>query len=73
MEKYLAKNEFSKLTTVNPILPRWRITITAHVPSKKPLTVCFHRLLLCMYSLASNQQIISLAGIADYYGSSMQI
>ena len=45
MEKYLAKNEFSKLST-NPTLPRWQITITAHTPTKKPLTFCFHRLLL---------------------------
>lgn len=46
MDKYLAKNEFSKLTTANPTLPRWQITITAHTLSKKPLTFCFHRLLL---------------------------
>ena len=46
MDKYLAKNEFSKLTTANPTLSRWQITITAHTLSKKPLTFCFHRLLL---------------------------
>lgn len=58
MEKYLEKNEFSKLTTVNANLPRWLTTITEHTPCMKPLIFCFDRLLLCMYSLASNQMII---------------